>query len=74
MSSPGWGGLLGNPDSSLFYVPAEDGPLRRGDSRPVKPGRRTLSVSIEIRARQARVPVVHDAGEFYRCSEVERQS
>ncbi|MFN7939788.1 MAG: hypothetical protein U0R19_41055 [Bryobacteraceae bacterium] len=23
----GWGGLLGNPDSSLFYTPKEDGPL-----------------------------------------------
>ncbi|MBS1824134.1 MAG: hypothetical protein JST93_02320 [Acidobacteria bacterium] len=23
----GWGGLLGNPDSSLFYTPNEDGPL-----------------------------------------------
>ncbi len=24
----GWGGLLGNPDSALFYVPVEDGSLR----------------------------------------------
>jgi hypothetical protein len=24
----GWGGLLGNPDSSLFYTPKEDGPLQ----------------------------------------------
>jgi hypothetical protein len=24
----GWGGLLGNPDSSLFYTPQEDGPLQ----------------------------------------------
>lgn len=23
----GWGGLLGNPDSTLFYTPAKDGPL-----------------------------------------------
>ncbi|MBM3735595.1 MAG: hypothetical protein FJW39_07390 [Acidobacteria bacterium] len=23
----GWGGLLGNPDSSLFYTPKQDGPL-----------------------------------------------
>lgn len=23
----GWGGLLGNPDSALFYTPKEDGPL-----------------------------------------------
>jgi len=23
----GWGGLLGNPDSSVFYVPEKDGPL-----------------------------------------------
>ena len=24
----GWGGLLGNPDSSLFFTPERDGPLR----------------------------------------------
>ncbi|MBI2685923.1 MAG: hypothetical protein HYX27_06385 [Acidobacteria bacterium] len=24
----GWGGLLGNPDSSLFYTPLSDGPLQ----------------------------------------------
>jgi len=24
----GWGGLLGNPDSGLFYTPAADGPLQ----------------------------------------------
>ena len=70
----GWGGLLGNPDSSLFYTPNQDGPLtlevrdrlnRGGDGFPYRlkadgrlPGFQLFTTPENVTARKGGVASV----------------
>ena len=57
----GWGGLLGNPDSSLFYTPKQDGDLSDRSARPPEPRRCGVCVPAEGGTPHARISAFHHA-------------